>query len=181
VIGHRDGSADREEGNVLVVREAGSARPDAKKGRSSLAVSPGNSTVRVPRCRRRRRHRFRLTGGIRRRRYRCIDPDQALLHVDTPFCARSSRRDRCGIPKHVEPRYHRSCSLPGGLTYVRGEAHTNTVEGYFSILKRGIVGTYHHVGQQHLKRYLAEFDFRYNARTALGIGDVERTERALRG
>ena len=53
--------------------------------------------------------------------------------------------------------------------YVRGEAHTNTVEGYFSILKRGIVGTYHHVSQQHLKRYLAEFDFRYNERTALGL------------
>lgn len=65
--------------------------------------------------------------------------------------------------------------------YVRGEAHTNTVEGYFSILKRGIVGTYHHVSQQHLKRYLAEFDFRYNQRVALGVGDVKRTERAFRG
>lgn len=71
----------------------------------------------------------------------------------------------------------------GIAEYVRGEAHTNTntVEGYFSILKRGIVGTYHHVSQQHLKRYLAEFDFRYNARVSLGVGDIERTERALRG
>lgn len=65
--------------------------------------------------------------------------------------------------------------------YVRGDAHTNTVEGYFSILKRGIVGVYHHVSQEHLKRYLAEFDFRYNERAALGIGDVERASRALRG
>jgi transposase-like protein len=65
--------------------------------------------------------------------------------------------------------------------YVRGNAHTNTVEGYFSILKRGIVGTYHHVSQQHLKRYLAEFDFRYNQRVALGIGDIERTQRGLEG
>jgi transposase-like protein len=65
--------------------------------------------------------------------------------------------------------------------YVRGDAHTNTVEGYFSILKRGIVGTYHHVSQQHLRRYLAEFDFRYNTCVALGINDEERTERALRG
>jgi hypothetical protein len=63
--------------------------------------------------------------------------------------------------------------------YVRGEAHTNTVEGYFSILKRGIVGTYHHVSQQHLKRYLAEFDFRYNERTALGVEDAERARRSL--
>ena len=53
--------------------------------------------------------------------------------------------------------------------YVRGDVHTNTIESYFSILKRGITGTYHHVSRQHLKRYLAEFDFRYNERTALGI------------
>jgi transposase-like protein len=65
--------------------------------------------------------------------------------------------------------------------YVRGEAHTNTIEGYFSILKRGINGTYHHVSQQHLKRYLAEFDFRYNERVALGITDDERAEKALAG
>ena len=69
----------------------------------------------------------------------------------------------------------------GAGEYVRGDAHTNTVEGYFSILKRGIIGTYHHVSQQHLKRYLAEFDFRYNMRIALGVGDVERTQRAMRG
>lgn len=65
--------------------------------------------------------------------------------------------------------------------YVRGEAHTNTIEGYFSILKRGIVGTFHHVSQQHLKRYLAEFDFRYNSRTALGVNDDQRADRALKG
>jgi hypothetical protein len=52
---------------------------------------------------------------------------------------------------------------------------------HFSILKRGIYGVYHHVSQQHLKRYLAEFDFRYNERIALGIDDAERTTRALRG
>jgi hypothetical protein len=59
--------------------------------------------------------------------------------------------------------------------------HTNTVEGYFSILKRGIVGTYHHVSAIHLHRYLAEFDFRYNARTALGVDDVQRAQRAIKG
>src|SRR6266542_3454241 len=65
--------------------------------------------------------------------------------------------------------------------YVRGGAHTNTIEGYFSILKRGINGVYHHVSQQHLKRYLAEFDFRYNERIALGVNDSERAEKVLRG
>ena len=69
----------------------------------------------------------------------------------------------------------------GANEYVRGDAHTNTIEGYFSILKRGITGTYHHVSQQHLKRYLAEFDFRYNERSARGVSDAERAEKALRG
>jgi len=65
--------------------------------------------------------------------------------------------------------------------YVRGDAHTNTIEGYFSILKRGIIGTYHHVSPQHLKRYLAEFDFRYNERAALGVSDEARADRLVHG
>jgi hypothetical protein len=69
----------------------------------------------------------------------------------------------------------------GANEYVRGDAHTNTIEGYFSILKRGIVGTYHHISQQHLKRYLAEFDFRYNERSALGINDAVRADKLLKG
>jgi transposase-like protein len=65
--------------------------------------------------------------------------------------------------------------------YVRGDAHTNTVENYFSILKRGIIGTYHHVSQAHLKRYVGEFDFRYNNRSGLGVSDAERAVAALKG
>ncbi len=66
--------------------------------------------------------------------------------------------------------------------YVRGKFwHTNTVEGYFSIMKRGINGVYHHVSQQHLKRYLAEYDFRYNEREKLGVNDAERMEKAIPG
>lgn len=65
--------------------------------------------------------------------------------------------------------------------YVRGDAHTNTIEGYFSILKRGITGVYHHVSQQHLKRYLGEFDFRYNERIALKVSDAERARKAIKG
>jgi transposase-like protein len=56
--------------------------------------------------------------------------------------------------------------------YVRGDAHTNTVEGFFSLLKRGINGTYHHVGRGHLNRYCDEFSFRYNARK---VDDGTRT------
>ena len=65
--------------------------------------------------------------------------------------------------------------------YVRGNAHSNTVEGFFSILKRGVIGTYHHVSEAHLARYLAEFDFRYSNRIALGVNDDQRTDEALKG
>lgn len=59
--------------------------------------------------------------------------------------------------------------------------HSNTVEGVFSILKRGVYGTFHHVSEAHLKRYLAEFDFRYNTRAKLGVDDTQRAEIALLG
>ncbi len=65
--------------------------------------------------------------------------------------------------------------------YVRGDAHTNTVEGYFSIFKRGMKGVYQHCREKHLHRYLAEFEFRYNARSATGLDDSMRAVKALAG
>lgn len=66
--------------------------------------------------------------------------------------------------------------------YARGTFwHTNTVENYFSILKRGIYGVYHHVSEAHLKRYLAEFDFRYSKRMGLGFSDTDRAVLAIKG
>jgi transposase-like protein len=65
--------------------------------------------------------------------------------------------------------------------YVRGAIYTNTVEGYFSILKRGIYGVYQHVSEAHLQRYLCEFDFRYSNRERLGVNDVARADLALDG
>ena len=65
--------------------------------------------------------------------------------------------------------------------YVRGDVHTNTVESVFSVFKRGMKGTYQHCAEKHLHRYLAEFDFRHNARIALGVNDEMRTERAVKG
>jgi transposase-like protein len=66
--------------------------------------------------------------------------------------------------------------------YVRhGHHHSNTVENYFSILKRGITGTFLHVSEAHLGRYLAEFDFRYSNRSGLGVNDTMRADEALRG
>jgi transposase-like protein len=65
--------------------------------------------------------------------------------------------------------------------YVRGDASTNAAENFFSILKRGIYGTYQHVSEEHLRRYLAEFDFRHNNRAKLGIDDTERARLAIVG
>lgn len=58
--------------------------------------------------------------------------------------------------------------------------HTNTIENVFSVFKRGMIGVYQHCGEAHLHRYLAEFDFRYNRRTALKVSDAERAEDLLR-
>jgi transposase-like protein len=64
--------------------------------------------------------------------------------------------------------------------YGRGRVHTNTVEGSFSIFKRGMKGVYQHCSEKHLHRYVAEFEFRYNNRSALGVEDAERSTNALR-
>ena len=66
----------------------------------------------------------------------------------------------------------------GAKEYVRGQIHTNTIESYFAIVKRGLTGTFHHVSPQHLKRYLSEFDFRYSNRKRT---DKERSDEALKG
>jgi transposase-like protein len=68
----------------------------------------------------------------------------------------------------------------GAGEYGRGEIHTNTIEGYFSIFKRGMKGVYQHCAKKHLHRYAAEFEFRYNNRKANGVDDAERGEMALR-
>ena len=65
--------------------------------------------------------------------------------------------------------------------YVRDDVHTNSAEGYFSIFKRGMRGIYQHCGEKHLHRYLAEYDFRYNHRVALGFSDIDRTKAAVKG
>jgi len=65
--------------------------------------------------------------------------------------------------------------------WVRGNTHTNTIEGFFSIFKRGMKGVYQHCGEQHLQRYLVEFDFRYSHRVKLGYSDEDRAAVAIRG
>lgn len=69
----------------------------------------------------------------------------------------------------------------GKKEYSRGFVSTNTVEGYFSIFKRGMKGVYQHCNERYLERYLAEFDFRYNTRAKLGVDDSMRADKALKG
>ena len=65
--------------------------------------------------------------------------------------------------------------------YVRGDVHTNTVESFFSVFKRGVGGIYQHISHAHLNRYLSEFDFRHNHRGKLGFDDEMRTRAMLKG
>jgi transposase-like protein len=93
--------------------------------------------------------------------------------------------DDAGQYKYLNEHF----SEHGAVQHSRGEyvnlahpdIHTNTVEGFFSIFKRGMKGIYQHCKKQHLHRYLAEFDFRYNNRSALGFEDMERAENLLKG
>jgi hypothetical protein len=65
--------------------------------------------------------------------------------------------------------------------YATGDVHVNTLEGYYSIFKRGMKGVYQHCSEQHLHRYVSEFDFRYNTRMRLGFNDLMRAEKAAEG
>ena len=88
--------------------------------------------------------------------------------------------DDAGQYRHIGRKFARHESVNHGIEeYVRGDAHSNTVEGYFSILKRGVIGVFHHVSEAHLHRYLSEFDYRYNTRVALGVNDEQRASLAV--
>jgi hypothetical protein len=102
-----------------------------------------------------------------------------IIHEQIAEATRTVSDDGGARSRHGDPNHH---SVNHSINeYVRGDIHTNTIEGYFSIMKRGITGVYHHVSPQHLKRYLAEFDFMYNEREALSVTDVERAVKAARG
>jgi ISXO2-like transposase domain len=83
---------------------------------------------------------------------------------------------------HTDKEYVR---YPNVLSFPDGKSGpvitTNTVEGYYSIFKRGMKGVYQHCSEKHLHRYLAEFDFRYSNRVALGVDDQDRADKAIKG
>jgi len=93
--------------------------------------------------------------------------------------------DEAGQYKHLNEHFSEHDWVRHGIgEYVSmadPSIHTNTIEGFFSIFKRGMKGVYQHCKKHHLHRYLAEFDFRYNKRIARGIDDTERAEKLLQG
>lgn len=121
-------------------------------------------------------------------RIRSYTFDQMITCYVEPICraniAREARliTDQALLYKRVGKDFatHESVNHSAG-EYGRGDVFTNTVEGSFSIFKRGMKGIYQHCGEQHLHRYLAEFDFRYSNRSKLGIDDASRADAALKG
>ena len=95
----------------------------------------------------------------------------AVLHTD------SANAFRAIVAAHERVDHSKEYAKDGNA----GRVHVNTAEGYFSLFKRGLVGTYQHVSPVHLPRYLAEFDFRMNNRVKLGVDDVSRANRILKG
>jgi len=99
------------------------------------------------------------------------------VHTDSRFMT-----DEPNVYSHIGQSYSEHQTVNhSAKEYVCGDAYTNTVEGYFSVLKRGIYGVYQHVSEAHLNRYLAEFDFRYSNRAKLGVDDLARADLALVG
>lgn len=85
------------------------------------------------------------------------------------------------VRKHFADHGHTNHGKGEYVSRIDRSVHTNTIEGLFSVFKRGMNGIYQHCGHNHLNRYLAEFDFRYNNRVALGVNDSERADRLLQG
>lgn len=96
---------------------------------------------------------------------------EAILYTDE---SRLYTDAKLLVSEHASVRHARG-------EYVRGNIHSNTIEGVFSIFKRGMRGIYQHCSEKHLHRYLAEFDFRYSNRVALGVNDTARADRLLAG
>jgi transposase-like protein len=124
----------------------------------------------------------RESGQSRARVINYISAD-IVMPIIKENVAREARMvtDESNIYRKLPKHFAAHGKVNGAGEYGRGEIHTNTVEGYFSIFKRGMRGVYQWCGKAHLHRYLAEFDFRYSNRIALGCNDEDRANRLLDG
>jgi transposase-like protein len=146
-------------------------RPGVKKGRGGYAHKEAVVALVERKGKVRSHHVGKVTGENLKQLLKANVATEANLMTDD-----SSLYDKIGAAFASHESVNHSHK-----EYVRGNVHTNTVEGVFSIFKRGLDGVYQHCGSDHLHRYLAEFDFRYNNRAKLGIDDNQRTIRALMG
>jgi hypothetical protein len=105
---------------------------------------------------------------------------RAALYENLDFDSRLVTDGHVNYRHLLHAGHHASVDHSKG-EYVRGDVHVNTLEGFFSIFKRGLIGVYQHVDKKHLQRYATEFDFRMNNRIALGIDDEQRTANAVAG
>jgi transposase-like protein len=96
-----------------------------------------------------------------------------VLHDDSRLLTDGAQHYKFQLAKHESVDHSK-------FEWARGDVHTNNLEGYFSIFKRGLTGIYQHCESQHLHRYLAEFDFRYNTRAKRGYNDTSRTMAAMK-
>jgi hypothetical protein len=106
--------------------------------------------------------------GIGPRLYQHLDRNSRLVSDSAP------------VFRHQVWGFHEAVDH-SKFEWARGDVHTNTLEGFFSIFKRGLIGVYQHVDAKHFERYANEFDFRMNTRAKLGINDVQREAIAVRG
>lgn len=122
-------------------------------------------------------------GGSVRSFHAAVVDKATINKIITENIARESRlhmdESRLYGDAHTLFASHESVRHSAG-EYVRGDVHTNTAEGYFGVFKKGMRGVYQHCKEKHLHRYLAEFDFRFNNRTALGVNDGERAALAVK-
>jgi transposase-like protein len=96
------------------------------------------------------------------------------LHEDSRLVTDGSTSYKGQVLKHESVDHSK-------YEWARGDVHTNTLENFFSVFKRGLIGTYQHMDKAHLDRYLAEFDFRFNTRAKLGVNDTQRAAIAVHG
>jgi len=122
-------------------------------------------------------------GGSVRTFHVAVADKQSVIKIVTENVSRESRLHTDGSHLYRETDKHfasHETVKHSAKEYVRGDVHTNSAEGYFSIFKKGMRGIYQHCAEKHLHRYLAEYDFRYNTRTALGFNDGERAALAVK-
>jgi len=174
--------------------------------RIRLAMDPGaaadplggaGKTVEADETELARSRKTKRPAGFRRRTHN----PKVLSLIERGGNIRSVTLDHRGVGRHLRNLVHEDSRLVtdkaqhykfrgfaqhesvdhSKFEWTRGDVHTNTLEGFFSVLKRGLIGVYQHVDKHHLDRYLAEFDFRQNNREKLGVNDTQRADIALQG